>query len=335
MTFKRYLKVLRNLAFLATVGMWRSVSQLRMEARKAADAGFNLHVLIMTGGLGDMIAAEPTIRAIIHSHEYVVMLARSTSLLDFDPSIDATIRVDAYLQALLLKRLFSAARWTNLHFDGYRCNMFRIAVANPNSAGISAETVFDNRTLADAYSLAVVGTPAGDRPRVYPDPLFDVDAFLSRSFTSADRPLLVFHSQATEAVRSWPVPHSRKAMALLQAGTEMNILELGLDPVLEPSGRVFQPRKLVTLSQEFAIFRHATAFLGVNSGYVHAATAIGLPCVLLLAPYKGFAVHLPCSIQPDDTIVRSPHRMEDISPEQAVSALMQLTARLASRRKLR
>jgi hypothetical protein len=334
MTFKRYLKVMRNLVFLVTVGMWRSVSQLRIEARKAGEAGLKLHVLIMTGGMGDLIAAEPTIRAIILADEHVVMLARSTSVLDFDPSIDAAIRVEAYLQALLLRKLFHAARWTNLHFDGYRCNMFRISVANPNAAGISAETVFDNRTLSDAYSLAIVGATAADKPRVYPDQLFDVHAFLKRSFSSADRPLLIFHSQATESVRSWPNAHSRKAMALLQAGTEMNILELGLDPVLEPSIRIFQPRNLVTLSQEFAIMRHATAFLGVNSGYVHAATAIGLPCILLLAPYKGFEVHLPCSVQPDDIVIRSAKTMWDISPEQVVSAVMQLTARLPLRFKL-
>jgi ADP-heptose:LPS heptosyltransferase len=333
MALKRYLGVLRNLAYLVTVGMWRSVQQLRKEFRKAADLGLNLHVVIMTGGMGDMIAAEPSVRKIIRADEHVVMLARSTylSLLDFDPSIDAAIRVDAYLQTLLLKKLFRAARWTNLHLDGYRCNMFRIAVANANAAGITVANYYDNRTLAEAYWLANVGSSGSDNPRVYPDPSFDVHGFLKNSFLTADRPLLVLHTQATESIRSWPAALCRKTMARLQADTEINILELGLNPVLESSVRVFQLRNRVPLSQQMAIMRRAVAFLGVDSGFAHIATAIGLPCALLLCAYKDFKVYLPWSVRPDDIVIRSSLTMQDIAYEQVLNAAMQVTARRSSR----
>jgi heptosyltransferase-3 len=329
MRLKRYLAVVRNFVYLLAVGCLRSVLQLRAESRKAASSGRKLHVVIMLGGIGDIVASEPCVRAVSREDEHVVMLARSTyaGLFAFNPSISATLRVDAYVQALLLRRIFHAARWTNPHMDGQRCNMFRIAVKNPNAAGISADNYYDERTLADVYSAMVFGKSTMSTPQVYPDPSFDVGAFLARNFGMAERPLLVVHTQATETVRSWPGAECRKAIDAVLARSEFNVLELGLDPVLHETGCIRQPRSSLTLSQQIAVMKHCNVFLGVDSGFSHIAQALGLPSVLLIGSYRGFDNYLPWKCAADDIVLRSSGEMRNISADRVVNAVRQLAAR--------
>jgi heptosyltransferase III len=323
---KRYLNVVRNFLYLLVVGLVRSALQLRAERKKAASSGLKMHAVIMIGGIGDIVASEPAVRAVTRADEYVVMLARSThlGLFDFNPSIGATLRVDAYLQALFLKKIFRTARWTNLHVDGHLCNMFRIAVRNPNAAGISADNYYNERTLTDVYSSVAVGRPLAGRPLVYADPSFDVDAFLAENFDLPDKPIIVVHTQATETIRSWPALECRKAMAALLARAEMNILELGLDPVLQGTGCIRQPRKTLTLGQQIAVMKRCSLFLGVDSGFSHIANALGLPSVLLIGSYKGFDDYLPWKCGADDIVLRSSGEMREITADRVVHALQQL-----------
>jgi heptosyltransferase-3 len=329
---RRYLNVVRNFLHLLVIGLLRSAWQLRAESKKAANSGLKLHVVIMIGGIGDIVASEPAVRAVTRRDEHVVMLARSTylGLFAFNPSIGATLRVDAYLQALLLKKIFGAARWTNLHVDGHQCNMFRIAVRNPNAAGISADNYYDERTLTDVYSTVAVGMPLPGRPRVYPDPSFDVSAFLAQSFGIAGRPLLVVHTQATESIRSWPAAECRAAVAALLATTGLNVLELGLDPVLTESACIRQPRHTLRLGEQVAVMKRCSVFLGVDSGFSHVANALGLPSVLLIAAYKGFDHYLPWKCGAHDIVLRSSGVMREISSDRVVSAIRRLAAQPAA-----
>ena len=119
----RYAKVVKNFGYFLAFGLAHSAWALHRQNIKAQVENKRLHVLIMTGGLGDIVAADPAIRRITREDEQVVVLARPSYLaaLDFHPRINTKIRVDSYVQALLLRRIFGLARWTNLHEDGHRC----------------------------------------------------------------------------------------------------------------------------------------------------------------------------------------------------------------------
>jgi len=293
---------------------------------RARACGQRLHVIIMAGGLGDIVAADPAIRAIIRPDEYVVVLVRPgyLSAFTFNPHVREAIRVDAYAQAILLRTMCPWPRWSNLHVDAHRCNVLNIPISNRNKAGITAQNYYEHGTLADVYALTTCGHILGEPPKIYPDPAFLSQAYLAEMFANAGAPLLIIHTQATEPVRSWPAEHLRVAMDLILARTSMNILEMGLTPSLSAHGRVNSPGDKLTLPQQMAVMQAGALFLGVDSGFAHIANALHLPSVLMLGAYKGFQDYLPWTLHPGDILLRSETALKDISSAGVVEAISRL-----------
>jgi len=326
MKVTRYTKVIKNFGYFLAFGLAHSAWALHRQNIKAQVENKRLHVLIMTGGLGDIVAADPAIRRITREDEHVVVLARPSYLaaLDFHPKINTKIRVDSYVQALLLRRIFGLARWTNFHEDGHRCNMFQISIKNPNANGINTANYYTDRTLADVYSTIVLGKRADETPRTYPDENFDAQNFLSRIFGLDKKPILFIHTQATAAVRSWPAEQCRAFADMLLAKTGLNIIELGLNPVLAKSKRVYLLRDELSLGQQQELIKRATIFLGVDSGFSHIANAIGLPCVFMLGKYGNFSNYSPWKIRETDILLRAQGMLDEISPKTVFDAVVSL-----------
>lgn len=323
---QRYLNVIRNFWFFASRGFVRGVRALQAEERSAAAAGQRLHVIIMTGGIGDIVASDPAIRHLAQDDERVVLLARPgyLDMVRFHPNVAAAIRCDSYVQALLLRKVFARARWTNLHVDGHRCNMFRIAIRNPNAAGLTATNYYHNRTLTDVYALMGSGATLPGPPAVYPDPDFDAEGFLREAFGDRQRPVLVVHAQATEAIRSWAPAGCRAAIDAILAAHDIDVIEVGLSPVLPEGRRIGCLRGTLSLPRQLAVLRAANVFVGVDSGFAHAALALGIKSVLLLGKYRNFPGYLPWRPGAADVVLRADAESPNGIPADRIAASIRI-----------
>ena len=307
------------------------IAHLRRLARRS---GKRLHLLILTDRLGDIIAAEPAARALREPDELVVWLLRDrfTGALAFArPVVDAVVPVGSYTETIVLRRLFAGSRISFLQLDQSQCNMFGFLCVNPNPAALSVFNFYDNqRALCDVYALVGSGKPAADRPKLWPDPAFDPQPFLSTLFAEPGRPLLLLHAMSDETVRSWTAERARELAGLLLAHTQSNVLELGLTPVLEEGPRVQCLRNRLELAQQFAIFPAAQLFIGVDSGFAHVANASGVPCIFLLGAYRGFDGYLPWRLRPGDRVIRTAEQVHTVEASAVMAEAASMLGAAAS-----
>ena len=307
------------------VGLPLSVFQLRRLRRLARGGNRRLHVIILTDRLGDIIAAEPAVRALREEGDYLVWLVRDrfVDALNFAEVVDAVVAVSSLTEALLLRRLFGHTRFSLVQKDLSLCNMFGFVCHNPNTAGINNHNYYEEqRTLCDVFALTATGQPATSKPRIWPDPHFDVRDFLRQIFADANRPLIVVHAMSDEAARSWQTNHANELADYLLAQTEGNLLELGLTPVLTEGPRVQSLGARLGLARQFALIGHANLFIGVDSGFSHAANAAGVPCVFLLGAYHDFGDYLPWRLQACDRVVRTPGQVATLDAHAVMAAAL-------------
>jgi len=330
---RKYGIALRNLLYFLTIGLYRSIAQLRQEQNFAKLQNKKLHVIIMIGGLGDIIASEPTIRFIVQPDEHIVILARPTylSAFEFNPSIDIAIRVDSYVQALILKRIFVSTHFTNLHVDGHRCNMFRIPISNPKSNGITTKNYYENRTLCDVYASVATGNKLPDRPRIYADPDFNVDAYLKEIFTQDKMTILFIHPKATSTIRSLPAELCYAIVDAVLEQTDVKIIELGLDPILvkREGTRVHLPREKLSIGQQKSLLVRGKAFIGVDSGFSHVANAVGMRSLLLLGAFENFPNYFPWKPGKHDIVIRSSGSLNDIPVDNLIAATLTMLSEIS------
>jgi ADP-heptose:LPS heptosyltransferase len=295
--------------------------------RNAKQAGRRLHVVLLPGGLGDTVAAEPVLRVLKQDGEdlFIALRPGLGAIFDNHPDIDGTICIKAYSHGLLLKALTPWLRWTNLSADRLRCSFLKVRFRNKAAHGITAFNFYDHqRTLSEAYAMLALGTRLDDRPEVFGEAGFDTIGYLRATFADASLPLLVLHSKATEDSRTWPAANVRDAVTILQHSVDVNVLECGLNPVLSPSPRVKHMADQLSLPQQISVIQKAAVFLGVDSGFSHIADAAKVPMILLLAQYMAFRNYLPLPDRPGIVVIRAGQSLAEISGEQAAHSVLAL-----------
>jgi len=312
-----------------TTAIPRDVLAIHRHQSIARKRGKSLHLVVLSGNLGDIVAAEPTLHKIKKSDDYVVWLSRYsyTGLLDFNPNVDAVLPVDSITETLILRRLLSHLRWTYLYVDGAVCSKFGFPVKNPNPAGVDDSNFYFRGTLADVYCLIGSGEKANAQPIVYPDPSFDAQAFLSEIFENPEKPLLLLHITSDEAIRGWSTEPAQQTAEWVLAHSEFNIVELGLEPLLRKSSRTHLLRGGLPLSRQLALFRTAKIFIGVDSGFLHVANAMRVDSVVLLGHYRKFTNYLPCLPNDGDVVIRGAKHSTTIGSEEVIRALGAIMAR--------
>jgi hypothetical protein len=66
---KNFENFMRNVAYLFIISLPKSLLDIRSRQKLAKRENRPLHIVIMTGGLGDIIASEPTVRQIKKPNE--------------------------------------------------------------------------------------------------------------------------------------------------------------------------------------------------------------------------------------------------------------------------
>jgi heptosyltransferase-3 len=303
----------------------RNIAKTRNLLRKLNNESKKPVFVILTGRMGDLIAAEPVIRHIKQPHDYIIWPCRLryTDILRFNPFVDEIISVSSDFEVVLLQKLFSKQRWVNMLWDGMLCNIFGIKLHNPNPAKINADNRYAFGTNTDIFALLGAHRQLNDRPRLYPDPAFDADAFLTQIFPN-QAPFLVLHPCSDEFARSWSVDKARALASWLLEHTPLNLIEVGMTPFLTPGLRVFTMVDRLTISQQMSVITRAAAFVGVDSGFSHIANSAGVPSVLLLGEHLGFNTHLPLPVHDYDIVVRGPGKTYEISVQEICAAVSRI-----------
>jgi ADP-heptose:LPS heptosyltransferase len=310
--------------FRIALGLPRRSYQIWHLRRKIKARGQRLHLIILTERLGDIIAAEPTIAALRQPNDYIVWLMRDrfSGAIRFCPLVDQSILVGSLTEALILRRIFRDCLFSVLQIDQALCNVFGIKICNPNAAGVTQSSLYDEqRTLADAFAYAVIGRRALVRPRVWPDPEFDYDSYLARRFVDSKRPLLLLHGMSDESSRCWDADKARQLAQWILTSTPFNILELGLNSLLSEGPRVQCLRDNLGLAQQFSVCSRADIFIGVDSSFSHVANALGLRCIFLLGSHRHYTDYLPWKLGDHDVVIRVPDQVAFIDVEQVKIAV--------------
>lgn len=316
----------RVFVLLASFGS--NLLRLRRHRQAAEGQKKNLHFIWLSGRLGDIVAAEPTLRRIKRADDYIVWLCRApyAEILRFNPNVDAIMPISSDAEAMLLRRI-ARARWTCLMIDGCLCNMFGVLIKNPRYPGLNSESFYKFGTLSEIRGLIAYGEKAIERPRLYPDLLFDASSFLKKIFLKAELPLLVFHPASEEYARSWTIEKARGFAAWMKENTNFNIIEVGLNPYLTADARTYLLRAELPLNCQFAIISAANVFVGVDSGFAHVAKAAEIPSVLLIGRYHSFTEHLPWHLDQADIVIRNQRQAHEIDVEEVASAIALMISR--------
>jgi ADP-heptose:LPS heptosyltransferase len=319
----RFTRLKKTPALIASLA--RNRRRLADEIRQAAQEHKTLTLIILTGRLGDLIAAQSILPALASPTIKILWLAKPAyaDILIHNPAIAGLIPVTAATEALILRRLYPRQRWINLHLDQSQCADFNLTIRNPNPHKLDITNFYDFGTLADVYSLLATGRAAPAGPTIHL-PELDLPTLLSTLFTNPSAQILVFHPVSEESEKSWPACYAQSFAAWLLRHTDCNIFEPGLTPILRPCPRIAAPGRTLTLAQQAAVTRHATFFIGVDSAFAHLANAYAIPSVLLIGRYRNFTTHLPCRPNPHDILLRTNADLAAIPPNHVIKAIATL-----------
>jgi heptosyltransferase-3 len=306
----------------------RSIRGLKALDAQARAQGKTLRLIVLPERMGDVIAAEPIARELRRATgDYLVwVIGRSfADLVRFNPNIDDVLEITCLTEWMALDALTPGVAKTRLYVDGIHCSWFGgPALRNRNAFGIDMDSYFDHGSLLEVFSLLGLGRRLDERPRAWPDPGFDAQAWLKENGLSGG--FVAFHcGAAANAGRLWPPERFQAVADWVLANTELAVLEVGLEPVLRTGDRIVRLGGELPLSRQMAVLAQAQAFLGGDSGFAHLANALALPSVILLGRYRHFNNHMPFSgpwkSGEGVAIVRADGPIGQITLEDAVSAL--------------
>ena len=323
---KRSPKYISQCVLTLVVSAWHNQRRIVQLRRIAQANNCRLHLILLRRSMGDLIAAEPALRLLRQKDEYVVWLCFPGffDVLRHNKNIDLVVGLTSYTEGMVLRYLNWRGRWTNLELDGGLCETFGFRVYNKNVSGLDVTNYYSNHnTLADVYTLIAGGRRPAERPRLYLNPEFDADALLCQQFGSPCPPILVFHPRASEDFKSWPSEKADAFVRWLLSATNYAIVEVGIPPFLAEDKRVYVPGKALDLNAHMALAARADLFVGVDSGFSHAAQAAGRSCIMLIGAYRQFLDHTPWAVSEQDIIIRCSTQATEIPVADVKAAVIQ------------
>ena len=306
----------------------RSIRRLKALDAQARAQGRTLRLIVLPERMGDVIAAEPIVRELRRTYDdYLIwVIGRSfADLVRFNPNIDDVLEITCLTEWMALDALTPGVAKTRLYVDGIHCSWFGgPALRNRNAFGIDMDSYFDHGSLLEVFSLLGLGRRLDELPGAWPDPDFDAQAWLKENGLSGG--FVAFHcGAAANAGRLWPPERFQAVADWVLANTDLSVLEVGLEPVLQTSARIVRLGGALPLSRQTAVLAQAEAFLGGDSGFAHLANALELPSVILLGRYRHFKNQTPFSgpwkTGRGVTIMRTDGPIDQIGVEAVISGL--------------
>ena len=276
---------------------WRGDRLRRRLCRITRRAGREVVVVALVEHMGDIIAAEPLLRAVRARHPNAMIIhvvgERWQALTAHHPAVDQQIVVGCLGEWYLAAGRTGAIEY-DLHVPGRVCNACP-SVTRPTPAatpGIDISNYYFHGSLLDVFAkiggVDLAGVDRRPRPHVAGEMGTPADA--KRRASLGD--YAVIHAASNQAHRDWTVAGWREVIAALHA-EGLAVAEVGLRPAL--AGTEAIDHTGLPLEETIDLIRGASLFLGIDSGPAHIAAAAGTPAVVLLGHYGKYTRRMPFS----------------------------------------
>ena len=302
-------------------------------------------------GIGDIICTVPAVTALRTKYPDCKIVYATNAA--FGPIVRMARCADAVVEC----------DWSKL-FPKYRKTDFDLAFAprtawerwerGERTGGTDAPRMVSLH-LIDEYCQAIGVTPLDRQVRLHPpeDMLKEMRLRLS-ALRAGDGPIIGIHVGPSWPVRQWTDDNWEQLVHLLRATKQATVIQFGFDRHVN-FGRVLSGRipgavdwvGKLTLEQTTAAIACLSQFVGIDSGLIHIAGAVGTPTVGLFGPVRsslrlavqapavGIDAGVPCagchhSIPPLHWRTGCPHDIEcmkAITPEAVLEQCLALLDR--------
>lgn len=238
-------------------------------------SGCPLLVVFRAGGLGDVLATEPSIAILRaqHPERCIVFCTRP----EFRPIARLIAGIDRVVPVFHGDALAAfAARW----FDTRR---FRY-LDEYDPAG-------SQRCFVEEMAASVgVTLPPGATPHIAVEPMSDAEFAEWFGSPRAGRRLIAVHAGPSAPVREWPLAHWQSLVASLIRAPDLAILQIGSGRHFLHGGKdltiagALQPLRQLTFHESARLLRSCALMIGIDSGPLHLAAAVGTRAIGLFGP---------------------------------------------------
>ena len=269
---KRFLgnRVLRGLAVTAYVAF----IAIRLAAIRLV-CGKRLLLLFRAGGLGDIIATLPAVAALRKQYpERHLVFCTRPDFTGIAPLLSTVDRVLGVFHGDTIASVLS--RWVDARRFHY-----------PDESPASRST--EHFVLEMAASVRVQLEP-GATPHLAVEPMTDTEFAALFPAAPAARRIIALHAGPTAPVKEWPQASWQTLCDSLQQQGDAVVVQIGVgahflhgsrDVSLHGAHRSQRP---LSLLESARLLRRAELMIGVDSGPLHLAAAVGTPCLGLFGP---------------------------------------------------
>ncbi len=213
------------------------------------------------GGVGDVLLLTPALRAVKREHHAArlivyCMTKRDKEILRHNPNIDA-IKCITVVHRLL-----------------HRMGILRVMLADYARVYPSlCCKAHASRIIAEMLGVSL----RDEGVEICLTSSEEIQA--KENLHDLENPIAIHVTGGCTANKTWPV---KKWESLVQAHREFDFFQLGLltDDLIK-GARDFRGR---SLRESFALIKSAKGFVGIDSGFAHAASGLGTPAVVLFGP---------------------------------------------------
>ncbi len=222
--------------------------------------------IISWGGIGDAILTTPSFRALKERHPGSKIILYCGAKSHWSVFVN-----NPYIDSLRLAKLTSAP----LQFIKFHLNKGRFYMPQYGMFNLS----FHNIGKAVDVVAEMFFVKLNDkRLQIY---LTEEEAAWAQHYLKDyPNPVAMHASPYCSANKSWPLDRWAE---LIKRNPEYTFLQLGVAADVPVPGAV-DLRGWTSLRQSFALIKYARGFIGVDSGFGHAAAAFGTPGVVLFGP---------------------------------------------------
>jgi heptosyltransferase-3 len=300
--------------------------QIFMLGRKAKRLNKRLHLILHPGSLGDIVAAEPAAHSLVDPKRFLVWMVNPqyAGIVRNIPWLDAIAYMAGYTEWRLLRILFPHITASTLYPDGATCPWLGLSLSNPNITGITIENYYDSMSLQQVYSKIATGVGDNQAPSIYLSAGPDLETLGCKIGFSLSQDYAVVTCKSYDKDRSWPIEQFRETIRWLLNKTSLNLIEVGLEPVLEKDARICQLRGRLPIEQQAIVVSRAKFFLGVDSGFSHIANAVDVKAVIVMGEYKNWITYNPFSetwSREKAILVRSVGAIEKLDSQPVIDAI--------------
>lgn len=265
--------------------------------RRGAASGRKLVVISLLDRMGDVVAAEPVSRYIRQREPeaYLLWCVREPyrELIDANPHIDRTLPALCMTEWGHLTRSGVFDEIIDLHIQGRICSTCaQPLVKTSGNTHVNFDNYYHLGNLLNVFCQAAGIPVLTDAPRVYIPPEVEraVDAHrLPDQF-------ITVHAQSFESGRDWPVAKWRELIGRVSANWKLPVVELGIRPTIGLGApRLIDLCGKLSIMETAEVIKRSSAFVGIDSGPAHLASAFGTPGVILLGKFHLFERYQPYS----------------------------------------